>query len=134
MRVAGRPGLGRMRARSRALLAAILPALVLRALIPVGFMPVAASAGPEIQLCPGIVSAAGVHSGHHHHHEAGSAEGSAHSLCVFAASAAPAVAPVAATMPLRAVDGDCLALAHSSCLRLPSILRTQSARAPPVLS
>jgi hypothetical protein len=120
-----------LRAGSRPLLAAILPALLLRALIPFGFMPVAGSGGPTMQLCPGAGVAGVVH---HHHGGGGAADGSAHAVCAFAASAAPAVAANALPMPLQAADVSC---ARPQCVKsppLPSILRTQSARAPPSLA
>ncbi len=134
MRAAGKSCLWGMRSHARALLAATLPALLLRALIPYGFMPVAGSGGAALQLCPGAASVAGAPLGHphHHHHEgSGSADGSAHALCVFAASAAPAVAPVAPAMPLHSASLTHLEQQGTRSLRLPSILRTQSARAPP---
>jgi hypothetical protein len=130
MRATGRSCLRARRTRSRALLAAILPALLLRALIPNGFMPVAGSGGPAMQLCPGAAALAGAPFGHHHHDRGGPAGGTAHALCVFAASAAPAVAP-APPMPLPAANLGHVQQQGTSSLRLPSILRTQSARAPP---
>ncbi len=128
MRRAGRVSLNPLRARSRALLAVILPALALRALIPFGFMPVAASGGPAMQLCPGVAAMAGAHGGQHQHPAGGAAH---NTLCVFAASAAPAIAPVAAAIALRAATVRLAEQPSGDCLRLPSILRTQSARAPP---
>jgi hypothetical protein len=135
MRRAGRVSLNPLRARSRALLAVILPALVLRALIPFGFMPVAASGGPAMQLCPGAAAMAGAHGGHQQHPAGGAPGGAAHNtLCVFAASAAPAIAPVVAALPLRAANVRFAEQSSDNSLRLPSILRTQSARAPPALA
>jgi hypothetical protein len=135
MRRAGGPSLNPLRARSRALLLVVLPALVLRALIPFGFMPVAARGGPAMQLCPGAAAMAGALPGHHHHPPGGAPGSAAHNtLCVFAASAAPAVAPVAAAIPLRAANVTCAEQSSANSLRLPSILRTQSARAPPSLA
>jgi hypothetical protein len=122
-----------MRARSRPLLAVILPALVLRALIPFGFMPVAASGGPALQLCSGAAGIAGAPSGHHHHGTA-SSDGSAHALCVFAASAAPAVTPAAPAIRRSAINVSSPGPAATCCIRPPSILRTQRARAPPFLA
>jgi hypothetical protein len=123
-----------MRARSRPLLAAILPVLLLRALIPFGFMPVAGTGGPAMELCPGAVAMTGAPFGHHHHQGAGSPDGAAHALCVFAASAAPAVAPVAPAAPLAATNVSYPGQTGADCIRLPSILRAQSARAPPSLT
>jgi hypothetical protein len=131
MHAPGRSCLRGLRARARMLLAVVLPALVLRALIPFGFMPVAGHGGPAMQLCPGAAAMAGAASGHPHHEGTGTPEGSAHALCVFAASAAPAVARVAPTMPLAALSATLAARQETSSLLLPSILRTQCARAPP---
>jgi hypothetical protein len=119
-----------MRRRARPLLAAILPVLVLRALIPFGFMPVAGSGGPAMALCPGAEAMGAAPFGHQHH-GTGSPGGSAHALCAFAASAAPAVAPVAPAMPLAAACLNCAVQTNGCSIRLPSILRTQYARAPP---
>ena len=128
--LAGRSSLRALRARSRPLLAAILPALLLRSLIPFGFMPVAGSGGPAMQLCPG-----GAAVGAHHDHGGGAApDGTAHAVCVFAASAAPAVAPIAPPMPPQAAGVCCAKHQRVSSPSLPSILRAQSARAPPVLA
>jgi hypothetical protein len=113
------------------LLAAILPALLLRALLPFGFMPVAGSLGPALQLCPGAVVAGGAH---HHHGGGGAPDGTAHAVCVFAASAAPALAPIAAPPALQAADVRCAERPCVSFPRLPSILRAQCARAPPFLA
>lgn len=126
---AARPALQAMRARARVLLALVLPALLVRALIPVGFMPSAGSGGPAMQLCPGTAAMAGGH----HHAGTGAPEGAAHTLCVFAASAAPAVAPVVPAILLRSVNIRRVEQTQASSIRSPSILRTQSARAPPVL-
>jgi hypothetical protein len=132
---AGGVSLNPLRARSRAILAVMLPALVLRALIPFGFMPVAASGGPAMQLCPGAAAMAGALPGRHHPLAGGAPGGAAHStLCVFAASAAPAMAPVGAAIPLRAANVRYAEQSSAHSLRLPSILRTQFARAPPSLA
>lgn len=124
--------LSAMRRRSRALLALVLPALVLRALIPFGFMPVAGNGGPTMELCPGAVASSG--HGHMHHHQGGSVPASAHAVCAFAASAAPALSSVVlASLPAA---GSLAAgrAADPASIRLPSILRAQAARAPPSLA
>ncbi len=120
-----------MRRRSRALLALVLPALVLRALIPFGFMPVAGNGGPVMELCPGVAAmAAGGHA-HHHHGGGANGPGSAHALCVFTASAAPALAPVVPASPPAAIALAAAAAAAPTSISLPTILRAQAARAPP---
>jgi hypothetical protein len=123
------PSLTAVRKRSRTWLAAVLPALVLRALIPFGFMPVASDGGLAMELCPGTAAMA---SGGHHHH-GGAAGDSAHALCVFTAGAAPALVPVVLDSPLTGCCAATVPAARGSALRLPSIQRAQSARAPPSL-
>jgi hypothetical protein len=134
----------RLRARRRCWLPLALPALMLRALIPAGFMPVAGAEGLTIGLCPdaglppGFVLPADPHSHHHHHqHSPGGGDPSSathHAPCVFAASATLAPAPGATVLlEPRAVRGD--ARVHELKARpfVPSILRAQSPRAPPRL-
>jgi hypothetical protein len=125
--------LSAMRGRSRALLGLVLPALVLRALIPFGFMPVAGNGGPTMELCPGAMAAGG-HGPMHHEHSGGSLPGSAHALCVFAASAAPALAPVVLAAAPAADSSAAGRAADPASLQLPTILRAQAARAPPSLA
>ncbi len=125
--------LGTLRRRPRALLAAVLPALLLRALIPFGFMPVGGQGGPSLELCPGVAAMAG--GGHgHHHHPGGDPSGASHALCVFAASAAPALAPAPAAAPMAAAVAASAVQSDPVSLRLPSILRALAARAPPPLA
>jgi hypothetical protein len=131
--------------RRRRIALLVLPALLLRALIPAGFMPLAGAGGPYLGFCPGAgplppgLSASATHPfhlGHGHHEDAGGpgAPGMAHHpACLFSAGATTAFAatPVAA----RAAD---LAMAAgqrlSTGISLPAILRTQSSRGPPISS
>ena len=130
-----------LRARRRRWALLALPALLLRALIPVGFMPVATAAGVGLELCPdagplpaGASAAAHIHA-HHHHHPGGPPPSSAahHAPCLFAASAALASAPdgvavAALPAPVRA-PGEAQLGARGF---VASIVRAQSPRAPPV--
>jgi hypothetical protein len=132
----------RRRRLSWALLA--LPALLLRAIIPPGFMPVAGEQGFGIEFCPdaaalppGIAAAS---AGHAHHHHTGGAghggdRGSAvhHAPCLFAASATLAPAPMLAE-PLMAPPADegTGERAYAGQVFPPTILRAQSPRGPPV--
>jgi hypothetical protein len=119
----------------------VLPALLLRALIPVGFMPLAGAAGMFLGLCPGASLGQGMahvgHAGHgisheHHHSGGGSDPGGTHRApCLFSAGAsagfatplaAPALASAALTAP---VDRS------PARLFVPAILRAQSSRGPP---
>lgn len=116
----------------------VLPALLLRALIPVGFMPVADAHGASLGLCPGM----GVmrHAGHGSHtvpHDPrpGSLPDQSaahHTPCLFSAGAStgfvathPGPAPAAEALT---VPGD-----RPRAQRfIPAILRAQSPRAPPL--
>jgi hypothetical protein len=135
-----------VRRRTALLALLVLPALVLRALVPVGFMPVIDGAGIHIGFCPGEAQPPGALSGalaaahpaHHHHHggaDHGSPASASHPPCLFAASATLATAPAAAALcaPVAARSRACT---HEQNARpfVPSILRTQSPRAPPPLA
>ncbi len=118
-----------------ALASMVLPALVLRALIPVGFMPVSGNGGLTMELCPGAVAMAEVPFAQRHHGVgSGASGGAARALCVFAASAAPAVTPVVPPMSLIGPRTRPAIQAATPSISLPSILRSQSARAPPDLT
>lgn len=139
-----------LRSRARAIAWALLPALLLRALTPVGFMPMHDAQGDlYLAFCPGVgdtlppASAADdPHRGHHGAHDhagmqhPGTPAGdnpapSQHNLCPYALSAGPALAytvpPVSAPAPVptRAPAPD------YPTPSLPTIERAQSARAPP---
>jgi hypothetical protein len=143
-----RAGLPYLRSRGRRWTALLLPVLVLRALIPFGFMPVVAGGGMTIGLCPGEarlppgIAAAhhlAEHSGHalaaHGGGHAGELGGAAHHApCLFAASATPAIAPaIVALAPHdgREAQAPPAAAAH---FFLPTILRAQSPRGPPLFA
>jgi hypothetical protein len=113
------------RTRSRRLLILVLSALLLRLLIPAGYMPLAAGGGPMLGLCPGdmALSAGRAQHGGHPHGE--------HVPCLFAASAAPAFSPPALALPLRSGAAAPPAAAAAATLHLPSILRSQTPRGPP---
>jgi hypothetical protein len=122
-----------------------LPALLLRALIPPGFMPVAGEQGFGIEFCPdaaalppGIAAASAGLAHHHHAHTGGAGHGDDpgsalhHAPCLFAASATLATAPVHA-VPLAAPpagDGPGERV-RTGQLFPPTILRAQSPRGPP---
>jgi hypothetical protein len=129
--------------RRRRLALLVLPALLLRALIPAGFMPLAGAGGLYLGFCPGAgplppgLSASATHAshlGHEHHggHGSGPVDPShQHPACLFSAgaaatfAAAPVVAPsVVASLAPRAD--------FSAGIFLPAILRSQSSRGPPI--
>ena len=127
--------------RARRLLALVLPLVLLRLLLPAGFMPVAAAGGVRIGLCPGEAAMA-VHAGthaahvlHHAGHSGGAGEPGSehHAPCLFAASAAPAVAPDSLASVVPAVAAIRVAPSpRAGTGAIASIRRAQSARAPPL--
>jgi hypothetical protein len=124
-------GLTLLRRRGRRLTSVLLPALLLRSLIPFGFMPLADAGGLAIGLCPGEGAIPApitvAHSQHLHHHS-----GSHPPPCLFAVSATPALASACLAPPVPLAEGArCAAPVSVGTLNLPSIRRTQSPRAPP---
>jgi hypothetical protein len=126
--------------RSRRLLALMLPLVLLRLLIPAGFMPVAGAGGLAVGLCPGEAAMPpgyrGAHAGHQHHAErhgeGGAPGGEHHAQCLFAASAVPAFTPTAlATAAAPASAAQMRLPAQSRTVTIASIERAQSPRAPP---
>ncbi|HXI68067.1 MAG TPA: DUF2946 family protein [Steroidobacteraceae bacterium] len=120
----------------------LMPAFLLRALIPLGFMPFAGPGGAYLGLCPGAgalpptaseLAAHASHAGHTHH--PGGAPGSpgSHQPCVFSGGAATGFA----AMPSAAPGSPVLhapAERVASLVFLPPILRAQSSRGPPVVA
>ena len=124
-------GLALLRRRGRRLTSWLLLPLVLRSLIPFGFMPIADAGRLSIGLCPGEgPMPAGMtlaRSQHLHHHP-----GSHQPPCLFAASATPALASACPAPAGPLADGARCAAPDSVCsVNLPSIRRAQSPRAPP---
>jgi hypothetical protein len=113
------------RAAARRLLALVLPVLLLRVLIPAGFMPLAAGGGLTVGLCPGAVTSSPGHA-HHGGHPHGE-----HVPCLFAASAAPAFSPPPLALPPGSGAAPAVAAPAGATPHLPSILRSQSPRGPP---
>jgi len=139
----------------------LLPALLFRAFIPVGFMPVVESGGLTIGFCPGeaalppgVAAAVSVHahdgqaaavaaapsehqnSQHGHKHGGGedSSNASHHAPCLFAASATPAPTPTIAALHDTARQVAHFGRGNCVVLVLPTILRAQSPRGPPAFS
>jgi hypothetical protein len=122
----------------------LLPALLLRALIPVGFMPLAGASGAYLGFCPGAgtvppgAAAAAAHASHPAHtHHGGEGRGIPanphHPACVFSAGAATAfAAPPADAIPAPALAP--LTERSAAPIFIPAILRAQSPRAPPLVS
>ena len=124
----------------------VLPALLLRALIPLGFMPVVAeSGGLTIGFCPGesalppaVAAAAADHQNSRHEHKHGGTEDASnathHAPCLFAASATPAPTPTIIALAVTTRDVAHFGRGDSVVLVLPTILRAQSPRGPPAFS
>jgi hypothetical protein len=133
------------RSRARVIALALLPALLLRALTPVGFMPMHdAHGGLYLAFCPGIgdtlvpPSVDDPRHDHDHHpghaihdHGGGQSAPQHHEVCPYALSAGPALAYSVPGVPaLAPLTADAPAPDYSS-ISIPSIERAQSARAPP---
>jgi hypothetical protein len=135
-------GLSSLRRNRRWLALLAVPALLLRAFLPVGFMPVAAANG-WIGFCPGAgslppaLSAPAAHPQHHHHASGGGAPAQPatahHAPCLFAATSLPTFTPalLGLVSPPGTVATDLPAARPPSCA-IASVERTQSPRAPPV--
>jgi len=115
----------------------VLPALLLRALIPAGFMPLAGASGAYLGLCPGAGPATtasevlGYRTHQHPTHDQGGAPGTHHhAACIFSLGATTASAAALPIVPAIAPTTGPAAIAGSLVL-LPTILRAQSSRGPP---
>jgi hypothetical protein len=117
---------------------ALLPALLFRAAIPIGFMPMLDDTGHlSIAFCPGQTSSAlmgATHAAHHHHHPgSGNPDpGDGHSSpCPFAATAAIAPPPIALDAPRSVPVRSNTPIPAATPGFSPGVVRTQTARAPP---
>ena len=144
--------------RTYVVAAVLLPALLYRALIPAGFMPVVDGSGRlTLEICPGEISTpldlaatvAHAHLGHHRsaeamessaahqHGPAGTSDSSStteHPVpCPYALSATPGPTPTLAAMAAVAPDALHLRLDDAALVFSPTVLRAQSPRAPPTL-
>lgn len=130
------------RSRRAGIAIPLVLALLFRACIPAGFMPVLnGDAGLTYMLCPGSTSA---EPAHHHHDHAGSTEQPAplgadphreaardHGLCLFAAGAAVAPLPAGAEPSPNQIDDSPVFSRQEQTFFAPAIVRAQCARAPP---
>jgi len=139
------PALPWLRRRRSALALLAVPALLLRAFLPFGFMPVAATEG-WIGFCPGagpLPPALGANAATHHHHGHHSLDTGAggapadpptahHAPCLFAAGSLPAFnPPVLGFVPSPSAAGTHLPEAQIPSLAVARMERAQSPRAPP---
>ena len=145
-----RTGLFRMRRalqgnNRRWLIGTLLVALLVRALIPAGFMP-ATDRPFSFQVCPDgfptalLQSAQDPHAAHHHHHDGNgggaqhnhSSAGSEH--CVFAAAAGAGAVAFAPTFSAPAVNLDTPQFPYVAPALETRRFRVQQPRGPPALS
>ena len=107
-----------------------MPALLLRAVIPVGFMPLAGPAGAHLGFCPGAGPVPPAAGGHAHHPGGAPGSSGTHQPCVFSGGAttefAAILSAVLATPTLQSPSERVTSLVF-----LPTILRAQSSRGPP---
>jgi hypothetical protein len=149
-------GLAYLRGRRRRFATLLLPALLLRALIPFGFMPLLGGGGLTIGFCPGegalpagfaaanvqLLHAAHLTHLHHDHALGGGPHGgpgdpgrSSHEApCPFAASAKPAFAPAILALATAAALAAPHEAAAAATVFLPTIVRAQSPRGPPQIA
>lgn len=119
----------------RILIGILLPAMILRAAIPAGYMPAMGADGrPALVMCSGrVLAQPGVTTSATHDSTAPdtAAPGQLHAPCLFAASAAPAPPPAIFAAPGRVLARDASHSAGVYEFPKPTIIRAQSARAPP---
>lgn len=136
--------LAAFRSRKRVIALALLPALLLRALTPVGFMPMHdTQGGLYLAFCPGIGDTMlpplvdDPHRDHHpqghakHDHGDGKSAPQHHNVCPYALSASPALAYSVPSVPALAPHTAGASAPDYSSVSIPTIERAQSARAPP---
>src|ERR1700747_2452129 len=122
----------------------VAPALILRAVIPAGFMPFAGPDGAYLGFCPGSgalppgESELATHTSHggHTHHGAGApgAPGTHHHpSCLFSTGAITTFATLLAAVFVQPVTS-APSVWVGSLVFVPAILRSQSSRAPPALA
>ena len=115
---------------------ALLPALLYRAAIPAGFMPMVEDGRMVLMFCPGEVATRPLndpHAAHHHHHDSDRSKPASvqHAPCPFAASAGPAPLPVAAAISSPPPKPGHVPAQIIAQFFSPAVVRAQAARAPP---
>ena len=118
------------RRRIRFLIALLLPLMVLRALLPAGYMPVAGNDGLRIVMCSAGLATTTTGDATDRGDHPGLAGGEG---CVFAHAAVAAPPPVQGVPAVRVAAGTSPDTPAESFV-ISTLLRSQSARAPPALS
>jgi hypothetical protein len=111
-------------------LALLLPAMMFRAVIPVGFMPAVTSGHVSLVMCSAVDVTASSTNGGTDRHNPDNARGN--SPCHFAASAALAPLPDSGWSAWLDVPTDFITRAIAVEVHAPAIVRAQSPRGPPV--
>jgi hypothetical protein len=124
-----------VRSRQQFLTGLLLVALVFRALVPAGFMPAFGTkgAGVTMQVCPLHMPSMGGEAARDGHAPAPPSGQRVHdgSICAFAASAVSAPPPALSGPVVRSDVAPEPILMTVANLSRPSIIRSQSPRAPP---
>ena len=112
---------------------ALLPALLVRALVPAGFMPAVGAGSLALVFCEPGAMAAAPHAHHHVPGPDGAAHGahSASAECPFAQSAAPALPTVAAVAIAPPLVAHLMAARRDEAAPTTLPLRHAAARGPP---
>jgi hypothetical protein len=115
----------------------LLPLLVARAFLPVGFMLAATqSEGLQLAFCPDQVSVVQGHHGTHDHDGSGQHSGAAHAVtqCPFAVAAVAAVIDVPHLAPVASQAAAQILPERVTAVPLAGPQRTDRIRGPPSLS
>lgn len=127
--------MNRLCTRTGMLPLAILAGLLLRAMVPVGYMPGSLDSGLPFQLCPDGLPAgfAGAAASHHHEHDAGVARSAAHADCNVGHLLSSAFVTAASPSEPASVSDPSIQAARIHSLLHTFTRRTPLPRAPPVL-
>ena len=116
-------------------LALVLPALLLRGLIPIGFMPMAVDGRLDIALCPGTVDAAtfiaASHAAHAQDHHQHNHQDHRSPACPFALSGSAMPMPALLAHAIPAVRTQEPRPIATSVFFVSAIARAQLPRGPP---
>jgi hypothetical protein len=116
-------------------IALLLPLMVLRAMLPAGYMPVTENGTFRIAMCSDGLYPAATDQGSNTAPDSGNQELPAGpGDCAFA-NAASGAPPPSMSFSVFTIDSDAgAALAHEASTRSASLVRVQSARGPPAIS